>query len=147
MLAYALVSKPCSEATFDSIVPFYFLFFKNSFILLFNIISASYPVRTSKQISCKIPQFLHRQKLRNNHSLQISAYCPLVIFSRSSGLHSTCVPILPPIVLCSFVIGCDKLFFHSDWGTAASDISCNFVNVFYMNHLDGFCTYGFGRLF
>ena len=40
-----------------------------------------------------------------------------------------------------------KLFFHSDWRTAASDISCNFVNVFYMNHLDGFCTYGFGRLF
>ena len=90
-------SKNSSQFTLSR--AFCFLFFKNSFILLLNIISASYPVRRSKQISCKIPQFLHRQKLRNNHSLQISAYCPLVIFSRSSGLHSTCVPILPPLTM------------------------------------------------
>ena len=62
-------SKNSSQFTLSR--AFCFLFFKNSFILLLNIISASYPVRRSKQISCKIPQFLHRQKLKRIYSIAL----------------------------------------------------------------------------
>ena len=92
-------SKNSSQFTLSR--AFCFLFFKNSFILLFNIISASYPVRRSKQISCKIPQFLHRQKLRNRaieYMLRITA-----LKMRSSILSAVIRSIYSIALFLSFV--------------------------------------------